>query len=108
MLFYADGRIYYNMLKLQVLLREYYVVKNGDTVESICRAANISPVALFKCNGFSSEKELCTGIILKLPPGGNLYTVQPGDSMETICGSKARFEQLNGTDVFYPGMKVRI
>lgn len=87
---------------------EYYTVKEGDTLQSICSAANVSPLALCACNRLSSEKELIVGMVILLPTSGNLYTVQPGDSVENLCGSKERFKELNGTDVFYPGMKVRI
>lgn len=96
------------MLKLRVLLREYYVVKENDDIESVCRAANVSPVALCKLNGINGKEALLAGTILRLPPNGNLYTVQPGDSRENLCGTKTRYEELNGTSVFFPGMKVRI
>ena len=84
------------------------MVKEGDTLQSVCRAANVSSIALCKKNGLTSEKELATGMLIRLPPCGNLYTVQPGDSVENLCGSRRRFIELNGTDVLYPGMKVRI
>lgn len=96
------------MLKLKVLCKEYYQVKEGDTLESICRAFNVSAIALCKKNGISSEKDLLKGMLIFLPPSGNLYTVQSGDSIENLCGSKERYIALNGTSVFYPGMKVRI
>lgn len=93
------------MLKLKTQVGKYYLVKRGDSVESISRAANVSPLALQKRNGLEILRE---GMILILPPQGNLYTVQPGDDIITLCGSKERFEELNGTNVIYPGMKVRI
>ncbi len=96
------------MQKLQVLSTDVIVVGTGDTEEDICRAANVSPVALRKCNRLSSSAPLYAGMLLVLPPSGNLYTVQPGDDMITLCGSKERFEALNGTLDFYPGRKIRI
>lgn len=93
------------MLQLKPLTLSYYVVKEGDTIGRISLSANVSPVALKKLNGID---RLYGGEILLLPPSGNLYTVQPGDDVLTLCGSRERFEALNGTDVFYPGMKIRI
>jgi hypothetical protein len=91
------------MLELKADVGEYYLVKKGDSAESIARAANVSALALVKKNG-----EIEEGRIVELPPQGNLYTVQPNDDVISLCGSKERFEELNGTDVLYPGMVVRI
>ncbi len=96
------------MLKLRVLSTDVCVAREGDDVESICRAANVSPVAFCRLNGLTSFSDLRAGMLLALPPAGNLYTVRPGDSAVSLCGSRERFEALNGTSVFYPGMKVRI
>ena len=106
--FLCPVRIYYTMLQLKVLLKEFYVVKEGDTLQSICSAANVSPTALMKKNNLSWNTPLFSGMLLFLPPNGNLYTVQPGDTVELLCGSKERFEELNGTADIYPGKKVRI
>jgi murein DD-endopeptidase MepM/ murein hydrolase activator NlpD len=91
------------MLELKADVGKYYLVKKGDSAESIARAANVSALALVKKNG-----EIEEGRIVELPPQGNLYTVQPNDDVISLCGSKERFEELNGTDVLYPGMVVRI
>lgn len=96
----------YNMLQLKMKERTYYVAQEGDTIGRIALEANVSPVALKKRNGI--EGELCGGELLVLPPSGNLYTVCPGDDPVTLCGSVERFVALNGTDILYPGMKVRI
>lgn len=96
------------MIKLQVFIGEYYTVKAGDRAESIARAANVSPLALRKENGLDGAEQPKEGVILRLPPGGNPYTVQPGDDIVTLCGSEERFERLNGTKMIFPGMKVRI
>lgn len=93
-------------MQLKPLVRSYYVVKEGDTVGRIALAANVSPIALKKLNGI--DDRLYVGELLFLPPSGNLYTVQPGDDPVTLCGSVERFVALNGVDVLYPGMKVRI
>lgn len=108
MLFYDCFRIEYRMIKLQALVRDFYTVKEGDSAESIARAANVSPLALKKLNGIGEEEEVREGVILQLPPSGNLYTVQPGDDAVTLCGSVERFESLNGTRNIFPGMKARI
>ena len=96
------------MQKIQFLPTDVYVVREGDDIERVARAANVSPLALCKCNALPSFSAMCPGMLLVLPPSGNLYTVQPGDDMVTLCGSKERFIAPNGAAGFYPGQKVRI
>lgn len=107
-LIYALRAIYYSMQQLQVLSTDVVVVGKGCTAADICRAANVSLVAFSKCNFLSASDPLYSGMLLVLPPSGNLYTVQPGDDVITLCGSRERFLRLNGTPDFYPGRKVRI
>lgn len=55
------------------------------------------------------KKEVEEGQILRMPTEkGNLYTVTAGDSKELLCGSKEEYRKKNGTDAFYPGMKIWI
>lgn len=91
-------------MRLKKEIGEYYIVREGDDVSSVCRAADVSERAFVKKNG----TELCEGQLVFLPPRGNLYTVRAGDSAEKLCGSRERFEELNGTGEIYIGRKVRI
>ena len=93
------------MLTLKSERVKYYLIKDGETFESIARAANVSETALRKKNGGG---EALKGRLLLLPPCGNLYTVKAGDDVVTLCGCRERVEELNGTDVLCPGMKIRI
>lgn len=95
-------------MKLKADRRDFYLVKEGDTLQSICEAAEVSPVALCKLNGIPIKNGIKIGMILGMPPYGNRYTVQTGDDIVTLCGSLERFEQLNGTKVIFPSMKIRI
>ncbi len=96
------------MLKLQTLLQNYYIVKENDDLFSVCYALHISPTALCVKNNLARPADFYAGRVVYLPPRGNLYTVQAGDSMENLCGSKARYIEYNGNDVFYIGKRVRI
>ena len=95
-------------MKLHTLRRDFYLTKKGDSLQSVCAAANVSERAVVKKNGLKSGEPLEEGIILLLPPAGNLYTVQAGDDVITLCGSKERFEELNGKTDLFPGEKVRM
>jgi hypothetical protein len=86
---------------------KYYKVKEGQTVENIAAFFCVSPRLLARENGLQCEVR--AGQILRIPSEkGNAYTVCAGDSKALLCGSEQRFERLNGTDVFYVGMSVRI
>ncbi len=68
---------------------------------------SLSPYLLAKENGLTEEPR--AGEILRIPDAvGNAYTVQAGDTKALLCGSEENYERLNGTSVFYVGMRVRI
>lgn len=96
------------MIKLKAEVSDFYLMKEGDNLKSVARAANVSERALAQKNGLAEGEEPAAGSVLFLPPSGNLYTVRTGDDPVTLCGSLERFESLNGTGEFFPGMKVRI
>lgn len=93
------------MLKIDRLTR--YRVKKGDSLNSIADCYFLPPALIAKVN--SLEREVKEGEIIILPPADhNLYTVRGGDTKEKLCGSKEKFEELNGTSDFFVGMKVFI
>ena len=81
-----------------------YKVKRGQTAASLARELGVTVYLLARLNGL--REEIFEGQILLLPKSGNLYTVQSGDTKALLCGSKERYEEKNGTDIFYLGMKV--
>lgn len=86
----------------------FYLVKEGDTLQSIAKGAEVSPTALCKLNGIPMKNGLKIGMILAIPPSGDRYTVQIGDSVTNLCGSEERFEELNCETSIYPGKEIRI
>ena len=93
------------MLKTQQ--RQFYQVKKGQTLAEIANYFSVSQFLLVKINTLSSPP--FAGQILQIPSErGNIYTVQEGDTKELLCGSAENFRALNGTDVFYIGMRVII
>ena len=91
-------------MKLDLRIPDFYRVKRGQTLSQVAQAFGVSPVRLAGENNITGE--LCGGEVLKLPPRGNVYTVQGGESKSLLCGSPEKFLQLNGTAAFYPGQKV--
>ncbi len=93
------------MLKTET--RKYYQVKRGQSLGEIAEYFSVSPYLLARENGLQSPPE--AGRILQIPTlKGNLYTVREGDTKELLCGSAERYERLNGTKLFYIGMRVII
>lgn len=93
------------MLKLKTV--KYYKVKEGQSLREIAAAFSVAERKLVLCNGLTEEPH--AGRILRIPDEkGNAYTVQAGDTKTLLCGSDERFRLLNGTDVFYIGMRVII
>lgn len=92
---------------LKIKRTKFYKVKAGQSLEEIAAAFSLSPWLLIKENGLTEQPY--DGQILRIPSAiGNEYTVQAGDSKTLLCGSAERYESLNGTDIFYVGMKIRI
>ena len=89
-----------------MLRREWYKVKRGQTLEKIAEGLSTTVYALVAANGL--REEVYEGQLLRVPTPCNLYTVQEGDSKAALCGSEQAFGERNGTQVFYPGMRVRL
>ncbi len=76
-------------------------------MEEIAAHFAVSPFLLARENGLTKEPH--EGQILQIPKQtGNEYTVREGDDKELLCGSAENYERLNGTSVFYLGMRIRI
>ena len=96
----------YNSMTLKSKLLEPYKVKNGQTVRSLANECATTAYAIVARNGLTEE--LYEGQLIFLPDSANLYTVQAGDTKKDLCGSEERYRKMNGTDVFYPAMRVLI
>ncbi len=76
-------------------------------MEQIAAYFSVSPYLLARENGLQAPPY--AGQILRVPDEkGNAYTVREGDTKALLCGSEERYFSLNGTEVFYVGMKVII
>lgn len=93
------------MLKIERLT--YYRVKKGDDVNSVAECFSVPPFLLARVNGL--EEEPRAGQVIIIPPAAyNLYTVRGGDSRAKLCGSNKKYEELNGTPIFFIGMRIFI
>jgi len=91
------------MLRLEY--KEWYKVKQGQTLREIAAAFCVAERTLVQVNGFTEEPR--AGCIVKIPPTeGNVYTAKAGDTKTLLCGSEENFEKKNGTPYLYPGMRV--
>lgn len=85
--------------------RKFHIVRQGQSVQSIAEFYSVSAYLLVRENELKEQPFV--GQILKVPSQtGNAYLVKAGDSKALLCGSEERFEEKNGTDVFYIGMRV--
>ncbi|MBQ7923717.1 MAG: LysM peptidoglycan-binding domain-containing protein [Clostridia bacterium] len=91
------------MLKLEQ--KEWYQVKEGQTLAQIASAFCVSARLLAKENGLRAEPN--AGRILRIPQEqGNVYTVKERESKALLCGNEENFIRKNGTDILYLGMRV--
>lgn len=85
--------------------KEYYQVKQGQTLKEIARYFCVSEFLLVKENGLL--KEPCAGEILKIPQErGNAYFAQEWEEKKLLCGSEENYEKRNGTTCLYPLMRI--
>lgn len=92
---------------LKTVQRKFYKVKEGQTLSQIAEYFSVSERVLARENGLKTSPS--AGQILRIPEEkGNAYTVRAGDTKILLCGSEERYERLNGTKVFYIGMKIII
>lgn len=93
-----------------------YVVKDGDTIESIAAANSVSPALLQADNGIFSAQTLVPGQTLVIRYPSQLYTVKEGDTLNSIARdfqtSTVQLWQnnpiLGGKTVLYPGQTLVI
>lgn len=94
-----------------------YTVQEGDTLETIIEEFAISRETILSVNPIKSIQEIKPGFILRIPSrNGQLYTVQPGDSLSIITnrfnptlGWKT-LQEINGlkSENILPGQKIFI
>ncbi|MHC1693243.1 MAG: peptidoglycan DD-metalloendopeptidase family protein [Sphaerochaetaceae bacterium] len=94
-----------------------YTVKEGDTLDTIATVHEISKETIISVNPIKNLSSIKTGELLTIPDrNGQLYTVQPGDSLSIITnrfnpglGWKT-LQDINGldTEVIHPGQKIFI
>lgn len=94
----------YNTLMLKTIIPRIYQVKEGQSVLEIATAFFLPVGRLIEANALRSPVR--AGQLLKIPPpSGHLYTVQPSDTKEMLCGSEKKYNEKNGETLF-PGKKV--
>ena len=92
---------------LGIKIPVYYKVRAGQTLRSVAEAFSVPETRVAADN--SLRGEVCEGQLLRLPQDkGNLYTVRAGDTKELLCGNSGNYRRKNGTDAFYPGLKIWI
>ena len=73
-----------------------YVVKSGDTVNSIARDFGVSPSRIISDNGLENPRALVPGQALVILIPETVYTVKPGDTLYSIARNFGV-----GTDVLF-------
>ena len=73
-------------------------------MRSLAKETGVTAFLIVRENGL--EEEIYEGQVLSLPPRRNGYTVCQGDTKSLLCGSAENYEKINGTDIFYIGMRV--
>ena len=95
---------------------EIYVVKSGDTLESIARKYDVPLSRIVQQNELEIENSLVVGqdIVITFP--NQIYTVQAGDTLEQIANLDGvsvvtllqNNPQLKGKSDIYPGQTIII
>lgn len=80
-------------------------MRKGKTLHDVSEAFSVPETRIAADNGLNGE--IREGQILRLPQERrNLYVVRAGDSKQLLCGGREQYKCINGTDAFYPGMKI--
>ena len=87
-------------------MKKMYKVKEGQTLRLLAAELSTTEYALIAENDL--RKELYAGQVLRLPRSRDVYTVQAGDTKRLLCGSEENYKSVNGTSIFYIGMRVRL
>ena len=97
----------YNKPMLKISIPRFYKVRKNQTLRAVAEAFSVPETRIAADNHLHGEIE--EGQILVLPQDKcNLYVVRAGDTKELLCGGKENYRKKNGTDAFYPGMKIWI
>ena len=85
-----------------------YVVREGDTAQSVCAAFGIPPALLIAENKLQAFPP--AGSMLVLPLAAKTYAVQAGDTVASICRKfgidEGEFLRMNGCSYVYPTQRV--
>jgi LysM repeat protein len=97
-----------------------YIVKRGDTIESIAKLYNISPAELMNMNNIQNMYYLIPGMELIVPAKGEssmfyTYQIKPGDTLFSIAQNNnisldllAQINGLKPDDYIYPNQTILI
>lgn len=85
---------------------KFYQVKSGETLSGLAARFGLSAYRVAAENHLNAP--LWVGQVLFLPKSTGVYTVQAGDTKTLICGSEEAYARCNGTQIFYPGMRVQL
>ncbi len=96
----------YTIVMLKLKEQKWYKVKRGQTLQTIATGLNTTAYALARENDL--KEEVYEGQLLRVPEARPLYTAQAGDDKALLCGSEQAYVKRNGTQAFYPGMRVRL
>ncbi|MDA0322210.1 MAG: LysM peptidoglycan-binding domain-containing protein [Verrucomicrobia bacterium] len=91
------------LLAPDLVVAKVYMVRKGDTLSAVSRRYDVTALEIARFNGISLGETLSIGQKLRIPPHArqlSTYTVQAGDSMETIANrfdvSAAKLSKHNG------------
>lgn len=89
-------------MELSLKQTRYYRVKRGQTLALIAETFRIPAPVLARENALTSDVE--EGQVIIVPAvRRDVYCVRGGESKTLLCGSAARFSELNATACLYPG-----
>ena len=98
---------------------DIYMVKNGDTIESISNKYNITPNILYQLNGLSPNFDLQVGKSVVVPKNTSVYfdyyTIKKGDNLYKIANKYdvdynmlALINGLEVNDFIYPNQVIAV
>lgn len=94
---------------LQVQRPAAVTVYSGDTVYSIARRYSLSVRDLIEANNLQPPYQLHSGMVLRLPGGGDQYVVQRGDTLLLLARRlKVDFNSLAATNGKRPPYVIRV
>ncbi len=91
-------------MKLQLRRPICFTVKRGQSLQKIASVFHVALALLAKVNNLEKEPE--EGTVLLLPEARNCYLVEGGEKKSKLFRSPELFLEINGTDAFFPAMRV--